>query len=149
MAQVRLKKENKTIKVVNRKDTIRLKQVEENIKLQHVGKPGPAGEPGAPGADGKDGLGVPPGGSAGQVLSKVSGDDNDTAWLSFDAADKSYVQNFNISSFQSVNHGMNKYPAVTVHDSAGDEVEGEVVHIDLNNLTVAFSAPFSGRITCN
>lgn len=43
-----------------------------------VGDPGPQGDPGN---DGADGLGVPAGGSAGQILAKVSGDDNDTAWV--------------------------------------------------------------------
>lgn len=44
---------------------------------------------------------------------------------------------------------MNKYPAVTVHDSTGDEVEGDIAHVDTNNLVIQFSAPFSGKITCN
>lgn len=47
------------------------------------GAPGPTGDAGAdgdPGADGADGLGVPAGGTTGQVLSKVSGADNDTEW---------------------------------------------------------------------
>src|SRR3546814_16412777 len=35
---------------------------------------------GAPGNDGADGLGVPPGGTTGQVLRKTSSVDNDTAW---------------------------------------------------------------------
>lgn len=42
---------------------------------------GPAGPAGPAGADGADGLGVPAGGAAGQLLSKVTSADNDTAWI--------------------------------------------------------------------
>jgi len=48
------------------------------------GDPGPKGdpgEPGAPGAPGADGLGVPAGGTAGQVLAKATAADNDTRWI--------------------------------------------------------------------
>jgi len=40
-----------------------------------------AGTDGVDGVDGEDGLGVPPGGTTGQVLAKLSSDDNDTAWV--------------------------------------------------------------------
>jgi hypothetical protein len=45
------------------------------------GEDGPAGADGAPGADGADGVGVPAGGTTGQVLGKASGADYDTAWV--------------------------------------------------------------------
>lgn len=48
------------------------------------GEPGEQGEQGPegpPGADGAPGQGVPNGGAEGQVLSKVSDDDFDTAWV--------------------------------------------------------------------
>ena len=44
------------------------------------GPQGPAGPAGPAGADGKDGLGVPSGGTTGQVLAKKSNADNDTEW---------------------------------------------------------------------
>ena len=44
------------------------------------GADGSDGSPGTPGADGADGEGVPVGGTAGQVLKKVSGTDYDTEW---------------------------------------------------------------------
>lgn len=46
-----------------------------------TGPQGPAGADGAPGADGADGVGVPTGGSTGQVLSKASATDYDTEWV--------------------------------------------------------------------
>lgn len=43
MANIRLNKQNKTIKVVNRKDTLRLKQEQHEINVKHSGKIGPTG----------------------------------------------------------------------------------------------------------
>jgi hypothetical protein len=64
-------------------------------------------------------------------------------------ADKNYTQPFSVTDTVAVPHNLGKYPAVTVMDSAGDQVDGDVVFTDLNNLTVSFSAPFSGTVTCN
>jgi hypothetical protein len=56
---------------------------------------------------------------------------------------------FSVLSTVSVGHGLGKYPAVTVMDSADNQVEGDIQYVDLNNLTVTFSAPFSGTVICN
>ena len=63
--------------------------------------------------------------------------------------DKHYEVSFLPTSSLSVNHSLNKYPSVSILDTAGDEVEGQVVHVDTNNLLVSFSAAFGGVITCN
>lgn len=63
--------------------------------------------------------------------------------------DKTFTQSFTAASVVPVTHNLGKYPAVTVMDSAGDEVEGDVDFTSDNTLTVAFSAPFSGMVTCN
>lgn len=47
-------------------------------------------------------------------------------------------------SVWNVVHGMGKFPGVEVIDSAGDEVFGDVHHINNSSLTITFSAPFSG-----
>lgn len=52
MATIRLSKQNKTIKVVNRKDTLRLKKEQNDITLLHTGKVGPTGPIGATGPSG-------------------------------------------------------------------------------------------------
>lgn len=44
------------------------------------GPEGPQGDPGTTGDAGADGLGVPAGGTDGQVLTKLSATDNDTDW---------------------------------------------------------------------
>lgn len=48
-----------------------------------------------------------------------------------------------------INHGLGKYPSVTIVDSANDEVEGSINYISVNQLIVSFSAPFSGRAYLN
>jgi len=60
MQNIRLNKQTKTIKIINRV---------ENIRLQHTGKPGPPG------------VGVPRGGVLGDVLAKASSTDFDTEWV--------------------------------------------------------------------
>jgi hypothetical protein len=44
----------------------------------------------------------------------------------------------------SIQHDLGYNPHVVVVDSAGTQVEGSVTWIDLNSLTVQFSAAFSG-----
>lgn len=48
-----------------------------------------------------------------------------------------------------VDHNMGKYPSVTVEDSLGEEVEGEVHYDTLNRVRIVFSAGFSGRAILN
>lgn len=49
------------------------------------------------------------------------------------------------SALWTIAHYLDRYPPVTVVDSAGDQVEGEVRFVDPNNIQITFSAPFSGR----
>lgn len=44
-----------------------------------------------------------------------------------------------------VSHNLNRKPQVTVVDSAGTEVIGDVAYNDDNTVTLSFSAPFSGK----
>lgn len=48
-----------------------------------------------------------------------------------------------------VAHGLGRYPAVTVLDSAGSQVECSVTHTDLNNVVVTLSYAVSGTATCS
>lgn len=49
------------------------------------------------------------------------------------------------SSVWTITHNLNKPVAVTVVDSADDVVYGDVRIVDLNTVTITFSASFSGR----
>lgn len=44
-----------------------------------------------------------------------------------------------------IQHNLNFYPNVTVVDSAGTIVEGEIDYTDLNNIRLTFSDSFSGK----
>lgn len=63
--------------------------------------------------------------------------------------DANYVQAFSSVSSVVVTHNLNKQPAVTIIDTAGDECEGQVIHDSLDQCTVYFSSSFSGMIICN
>jgi hypothetical protein len=65
------------------------------------------------------------------------------------AGGRSFSQPFTVASQVTVTHGLGRYPAVTVIDSAGDLIEGEIGYLSPDSLTVSFSAPFSGVVTCN
>jgi hypothetical protein len=56
MASIRLNKQEKTIKVVNRKDNIRLKRQASNVTLRHTGRVGPDGKQGDKGDKGDTGV---------------------------------------------------------------------------------------------
>ena len=65
-------------------------------------------------------------------------------------SDKHYTHNQLASStVWNVNHQLNKFPSVTVVDSAGTKVVGEIDFVDSMNCTLTFSAPFSGRAFFN
>lgn len=48
-----------------------------------------------------------------------------------------------------VAHNMGKFPSVTIVDTAGDEVEGEVRHNSINQLTITFTAAVAGKAYLN
>jgi hypothetical protein len=48
-----------------------------------------------------------------------------------------------------IDHGLGKWPSVTIIDSAGDEVEGDVTFVNQNRVIVTFSAAFAGSAFVN
>lgn len=48
------------------------------------------------------------------------------------------------SALWTVAHDLGYRPAVTVEDSGGTVVIGDVVHVDANHLTITFGAAFGG-----
>lgn len=65
------------------------------------------------------------------------------------SGDKTYTQDFTMQHTVYLSHGLQKLPAVTVINSAGDKLESTVRYVDINNVIVQFTAPFSGRVTLN
>jgi len=147
MYSIKLTKRGNKINIRHVSRSIVLKKRLQTIKLAHVGKPG---VPGKPGGQGVPGVGLPTGGTTGQLVAKASNDNYDYTFLSVnDIGDKHVSQEFSVSDLVIVTHNLSKYPAVNVIDSAGDEVEGEVYYPSQSQVIVRFTNPFSGRITCN
>ena len=64
--------------------------------------------------------------------------------------DKNYVHPQGVASaIWTVQHNLNKFPSVTSVNINNIEMYGEVVFDDLNNLTINFSAAFSGQAFIN
>lgn len=65
-------------------------------------------------------------------------------------SDKNYlhIQSTPASTWN-VTHNLNKKPSVSVLDTANTEVEGQVIHTNLNTLTITFNSSFSGEATLN
>lgn len=57
----------------------------------------------------------------------------------------SYVHNQSaLSATWTIIHNLGYNPNVTTQDSSGTTIEGNLVHIDTNSLTISFSAASSG-----
>lgn len=64
--------------------------------------------------------------------------------------DKTYVYYQNVQSDTwEIQHNLDKYPSITVVDSANNIVVGDIHYVDANNVAVIFTAPFSGKAFCN
>lgn len=73
-----------------------------------------------------------------------------TSQISDFAETQNYIHNQTAASNTwNINHGLNKLASVTVVDSGENVVVGEVEYIDLNNITITFTASFSGRAYFN
>lgn len=48
-----------------------------------------------------------------------------------------------------IKHDLNKFPSVTIVDSAGSVVVGDIDYVDENNVRVSFSSQFSGKAYLN
>jgi hypothetical protein len=67
-------------------------------------------------------------------------------------SDKNFVSNtisFSANSAQTISHNLNKFPSVTTVDSSGNEVFGDIQHININSFTITFTSSFSGKVHVN
>lgn len=61
-----------------------------------------------------------------------------------------YVHYENMPNIEwTITHNMNKYPSVTIVDSAGSIVEGAVDYLSLNSCKITFCGAFSGKAYFN
>jgi len=83
----------------------------------------------------------------------VAGDDYLISLLGYDYSggnDKNFVFTQAVASDTwIVPHNLGKYCAVSVIDTAGSVAYGNVKYDSLNQVTITFSAPFSGKVYCN
>ena len=64
--------------------------------------------------------------------------------------DKTYIHEQLVSSqFWLITHNLGKHPSVTVIDSGGSVVFGDVEYVSLNEITVSFGFPFGGTAYLN
>ena len=59
-----------------------------------------------------------------------------------------HIQSAALSTW-SISHGMGKFPSITVVDSGNSVVVGSSNMVDNNNLTITFTASFSGKAYLN
>tara|TARA_R110000764_G_C10882879_1_gene369311 strand:+ start:21 stop:743 length:723 start_codon:yes stop_codon:yes gene_type:complete len=73
--------------------------------------------------------------------------------LQYDTAssvgDKNFTETVSLSTTWTVNHNLNKYPAVSILDTAGTEVYGQIDYVSLTQVVITFVLPVAGRVTCN
>ena len=64
--------------------------------------------------------------------------------------DKSYIHNqVAASSSWEITHNLGKYPSVSIVDSGGNWVVGDIVYTNKNTLIINFTASFSGKAYLN
>ena len=64
--------------------------------------------------------------------------------------DKTYVFTQSTAAERwEINHNLGKFPSVTIVDSGGNEVVGDVMYLTKNKLITSFTAPFSGKAYLN
>ena len=111
--------------------------------LNRNGAPGEPGEPGLdgdPGADGADGVGIPSGGTSGQILSKASATDYDTSWV--DQTASSSIDTLSDTNISSPLDGQ-----ALVYDSGTEAWINETPATTLNALEdTAISSPTEGDV---
>ena len=65
-------------------------------------------------------------------------------------SDKNFVYTQgSASKIWEIAHNLNKYCSVTVVDSAGNTVLGEIIYLDINHVRIVFASAFSGTAYCN
>lgn len=65
-------------------------------------------------------------------------------------SDKNYIHTQGTpSDTWTINHTLNKYPSVTIIDSGGTEIIGDIKYIDTTTVLVTFTSGFSGKAILN
>lgn len=86
-------------------------------------------------------------GNAGKLLST---DGNDVSWVDLSSVTSTYIhEQGTASATWNIQHNLNRYPAVSVVDSSGNEVIPEVTYSDSNNIVITMTSAFKGKAYLN
>ena len=67
-----------------------------------------------------------------------------------DFINRTFIYNQGLpSEIWTILHNLNKFPSVSIKNSAGDIVEGFINYIDENNIVITFNSAFSGSAVLN
>lgn len=89
------------------------------------------------------------------IPSKISELQNDAGYITESeigniVSDKSYSHEQLVPTTDwTILHNLGKYPSVTVIDSAGSTVMGDIKNESLNKLIISFATSFAGKAICN
>lgn len=125
-----------------------------------TGSTGPVGASGATGSTGPTGVTGPQGLTGLTGATGATGVEGVSAYqLWLESGNTGSIEDF-LANFQSgiyrhvqmtpatvwnIHHSLGRYAAVTVVDSAGTTVEGDVAYVSTSEVTISFSAAFSGE----
>jgi hypothetical protein len=126
---------------------VRVEGTTEYVYVDLKGEKGETGEQGPPGPKGDTPTSFPAAGvieDEGHVFLTAN---QKSALLSFK---ENFVHNQLLAAaVWNITHNLGKYPSVTVVDSAGTVVVGEIEYLDLNSIRITFTAEFSGKAYFN
>lgn len=121
-----------------------------------TGPRGKAGTEGVPGPPGVQGIPGPKGDTPTSFPAAGVVEDEGHVFLTANqkSALLSFKENFVhvqllAAAVWNITHNLGKHPAVTVVDSAGTVVVGEIKYLDLNSIRITFTAEFSGKAYFN
>lgn len=119
---------------------------------------------GPPGTQGEQGIQGERGAQGEQGIQGIQGEQGLSAyqiWLQNGniGTEQDYLASLKVNSYTHyqisasqewmINHNIGKFPSVSVVDSAGTVVIGDVTYIDMNNLIIQFISAFSGKAYLN
>jgi hypothetical protein len=112
------------------------------VELGTPGPQGQQGEPGQNGTNGQNGVGVPVGGSAGQVLAKINGTNYNTEWA--DVVNPEYGFSLNTGAVIDANSGTVNLGAVNINGTFAMEASGYLYLSDGSKSVIIL--PYNGII---
>lgn len=134
---------DQAITVETNNDKIEL-VVTETVAQIEFGESGPQGAVGPTGAQGPQGTAGSQGAAGAQGATGAAGSVG-PAGPKGDTASVFYVHTqATASDIWTINHNLGGNPTAVVHDSAGTQCEGNFSYPSINQMTITFSAAFSG-----